>query len=263
MNTLSEGEIAREARRILRRLAMPGAHLRPDGPQTFRILSREDSDKYRNAEVSTALVEAFARRGWIVRAGSASTYVLSDAGQGWFERATAEADPFAAQHQLRRPKILKDARGRERRVVLDEGESPLARLKSRGLIDASQFEAGEKLRRDFTLAQLMPRLGVDLTAPIVLGTRGKKPDRLLTDMVIAAKQRFANAMRAVGPGLGDLLFDVCCHLRGLEEAERAFGWPNRAGRVVLAIGLDRLAEHYGLHITGRARMRAWQMEEES
>jgi hypothetical protein len=28
-------------------------------------------------------------------------------------------------------------------------------------------------------------------------------------------------MRAVGPGLSDLLFDVCCHLRGLEEAEEA------------------------------------------
>ena len=68
-------------------------------------------------------------------------------------------------------------------------------------------------------------------------------------------------MRAVGPGLADLLFDVCCHLRGLEEAERAAGWPHRSARVVLGIGLDRLAAHYGLSLTGRGKPRAWAMED--
>ena len=67
---------------------------------------------------------------------------------------------------------------------------------------------------------------------------------------------------AVGPGLSDLLFDVCCHLRGLEDAERAKGWPGRSGRVVLAIALDRLADHYGLRVRGTAKLRGWQMEEE-
>jgi hypothetical protein len=79
--------------------------------------------------------------------------------------------------------------------------------------------------------------------------------------VLAAKQRFSAAMRAAGPGLNDLLFDVCCHLRGLGEAERAKRWPARSAKVVLAIALDRLAEHYGLRVRGRARVRAWQMAE--
>jgi Domain of unknown function (DUF6456) len=111
------------------------------------------------------------------------------------------------------------------------------------------------------LAQLAPRLGVDLTAPVVLGRRGQK-DITLTETVIAAKQRFARAMKAVGPGLSDLLFDVCCHLIGLEDAEQESGWPRSAARVVLAIALDRLALHYGMIVTApsRGRMRSWQAE---
>jgi hypothetical protein len=105
-------------------------------------------------------------------------------------------------------------------------------------------------------------MGVDLTAPIVMGTRGADRGVTLTETVIAAKQRFSRAMKAVGPGLNDLLFDVCCHLMGLEDAEAGFGWPKRTGKVVLTIALDRLASHYGLVITAprRGPMRSWQME---
>ncbi|MFP4003568.1 MAG: DUF6456 domain-containing protein, partial [Alphaproteobacteria bacterium] len=49
-----------------------------------------------------------------------------------------------------------------------------------------------------------------------------------------------------GPGLADALLQVCCHLKGLEEAERALGWPRRSGKLVLAIALERLAVHYGM-----------------
>ncbi len=261
MSKLTEAEIAREARRIFRKLDAPGAHLRPDGEEAWRVVSRADAGKPDGVKVSAPLVEAFARRGWLARAGSQQTYVLSDAGLGWFQRAQAEAEPFAAQHQLRRQAVVKDERGIERRVTLDDAESPLARLRQRGLIDRTQFAAGEKLRVDFTLAGLSPRLGVDLAAPVLARTRGKLARHLLTDTVIAAKQRFSAAMQAVGPGLSDLLFDVCCHLRGLEDAERAKGWPGRSGRVVLGIALDRLAEHYGLHLRGTAKLRGWRMEE--
>ena len=253
----AEGEIEREARRIFRKLMAPGAHLKPGDGDAFRLVSREELHAARIAPLAAATVEAFARRGWLRRAGAAGTYVLSDAGRGWFERATASGDPFEAQHQLRRTRRIKDARGIERRVTVDEGESPLARLKLRGLIDGAQFDAGEKLRRDFTLAQLMPRLGVDYSAATVLGKRGQKSEAAFTDTVVAAKQRFSNAMRAVGPGLSDLLFDIVCHLRGLEEAERANAWPSRAGRVVLGLALDRLADHYGMRGTSRSRIRAW------
>jgi uncharacterized protein DUF6456 len=254
------GEIEREARRLFRKLAVPGAHLVRHGEDAYRLVSRAERRASLTAPVAASLVDSFAARGWLRRAGSAGTLVLSDAGEGWFRRATAREAPFAAQHQLRRIRPVTDARGMEHLVTVDEGESPLARLRVRGLVDAMQFDAGEKLRRDFTLAQLMPRLGVDYSSATVTGRRGQKSEVPLTDTVLAAKQRFAAALRAVGAGLGDLLFDVCCHLRGLEELERANAWPSRSGRVVLGIALDRLADHYGMRVRGKAQVRGWTME---
>jgi hypothetical protein len=84
----------------------------------------------------------------------------------------------------------------------------------------------------------------------------------MTDTVLSARQRFNRAMRAAGPGLSDLLFDVVCHLRGLEDAERAYGWPHRSARVVLGIALNALACHYGLRVTGEPRLRSWRSERE-
>ncbi len=175
--------------------------------------------------------------------------------------AEHDADRFARQHQLRARRTIIGPGGKETNVTINEAESPLARLRLRKFIDAVQFDAGERLRRDFTLAAIAPRMAIDLTAPIIVNTRGQKREALLSDTILAAKQRFTAAMRAAGPGLNDLLFDVCCHLRGLEEAEKAKGWPVRSAKVVLGIGLDRLADHYGLRIRGRARLRAWQMED--
>ena len=151
--------------------------------------------------------------------------------------------------------------GANRLVLVNAGESPLARLKLRGLVDPTQFAAGERLRRDFTLAQMTPRMGVNWEAPVVSGGRGAGADHQ-SDIAVAARQRLNRALVALGPGLSDLAFDICCHLKTLEEAERGRGWAQRAARVVLKIALDRLAAHYGMGVTrSSAPVRAWHAPE--
>jgi hypothetical protein len=163
-------------------------------------------------------------------------------------------DTFRAQHQLR---VLstREIGGVRRPVVVIEGESPLGWLKSRKdrngrcLISNEQHEAGERLRADYWFAHMSPRVTSNWEAPAP-SSRGRRSApsgaASLRDEVLAAKERVMRALMAVGPELSGILVDICCELKGLEEAEKENGWPQRAGKVVLQIALTRLARHYGL-----------------
>jgi len=158
-------------------------------------------------------------------------------------------------------------------VLVNDGESPLGWLRSRKdrngrpLIAVEQFEAGERLRADYWFAQLSPRLTANWSALAPSGRlrRAAPSDAaLLRDEVIAAKERVRRAIEAVGPELSGVLVDVCCELKGLEQAERDKGWPQRAGKVVLQLALTRLARHYGAgaHAPSRSsRLRHWGSED--
>lgn len=61
---------------------------------------------------------------------------------------------------------------------------------------------------------------------------------------IDAKRRFDAAVDHAGPGLADILWRVVCAGEGMRDAETALGWPARAGKVVLTLALDRVANHY-------------------
>ena len=61
---------------------------------------------------------------------------------------------------------------------------------------------------------------------------------------IDAKRRFHAAIDAAGPGLADILWRVVCSGEGMREAETALGWPARAGKLVLTLALDRVADFY-------------------
>ncbi|MEA3030292.1 MAG: hypothetical protein QOG13_1617 [Sphingomonadales bacterium] len=132
-----------------------------------------------------------------------------------------------------------------RTVTVNLAESPLGWLRSRGLVSARQFEAAEKLRGDWERGGLEPAVTMRWDAmPRDKAARRAPAREVPTMSQIAARRRFDAAAAAVGAGLTDLLWRVVCAGEGMREAERAFGWPARAGRVVLGIALERLADHY-------------------
>ncbi len=141
------------------------------------------------------------------------------------------------------------AKGRRgRTVTVNRAESPLGWLAARGLVDARQVEAGERLRRDYEIAQLAPRVTMHWDSVRVDGggrSSGSDGADPMTAQ-IAAKRRFDAAIAATGSGLSDILWRVICAGEAIPAAERALGWPGRAGRLVLGLALDRLADHYGL-----------------
>lgn len=134
-----------------------------------------------------------------------------------------------------------------RSVTVNLAESPLGWLRARDLIDARQFEAGERLRTDYETAALGPRVTMRWDAAPSSGGRRGPPQAIDSTMAqITAKRRFDAALAALGRGLGDIAWRVICACEGLPVAEAGLGWPKRSGRVVLTLALDRLADHYGL-----------------
>lgn len=112
-------------------------------------------------------------------------------------------------------------------------------------MSARQYEAGERLRADWERGQLSPRVTMTWdAAPIARGRGGSAPGIDLNGTQIDAKRRFEAAVAGAGPGLSDILWRVVCAGEGMRDAETALGWPARAGKLVLGLALDRVADYY-------------------
>lgn len=132
-----------------------------------------------------------------------------------------------------------------RSVTVNSVESPLGWLFSRNMVNRRQFDAGEQLRGDWERARLSP--GVTMkwdAAPIGRQRGGSSPGLDLSGAQIDARRRFEGAIEAAGPGLSDILWRVVCAGEGMRDAETALGWPTRAGKLVLVLALDRIADYY-------------------
>jgi hypothetical protein len=174
----------------------------------------------------------------------------------------SQIDAFLAQHLALATREIEMPGGRSS-ATFDDAESPLvwlARRKGRDgrpLIDPYQLAAGERLRGEFTRAQMMPRITSNWQAAVSTGARSAGGGAAhVTDVAIAARQRFRHALDAAGPEFAGLLVDVCCFLKRLDDVERERQWPARSAKVVLQLGLDRLARHFGLTVAARGKSRA-------
>ncbi|MDG6080282.1 hypothetical protein E3U23_13900 [Erythrobacter litoralis] len=140
------------------------------------------------------------------------------------------------------PKRVGGMDRRARSVTVNVGESPLTWLHSRGHIDDRQLDAGERLRLDYERAQLAPSITMSWNPVRVDGGGGG--DLTPSERQVAAKDRFDGAMAEAGNGLKDVLWRVVCEGGAMSDAEKELGWPARSGKLVLKLGLDRVADFY-------------------
>ncbi len=263
--------VDREARRILRRLCEIGAMLAV-APEMEKAVVLKGS--VRTAVVDRAVAQAFAVKDWIglKTSGRVSTYEITGAGRSALKRLLAEdqsarADgfaeaqtPFGEQHRLWGERAVAEPGARApRRMRYNLAESPLDVLARRKEKDGSPFltpdlvGAGERLREDFELAQMGPRIAQNWDRFLTAGAdRGGFSAGGNDSGSSKARERVAAALRDLGPGLGDMVLRCCCFLEGLEAAERRMGWSARSGKIVLRIALQRLKRHYDEAYGGKA-----------
>ena len=151
-----------------------------------------------------------------------------------------------AERAIGEEKAPGQGRGRAARsVTVNLAESPIGWLFARGHLTRRQFDAGEQLRLDFERAQLSASVTMSWdAAPVARGRGGASSGVEAAAFQIDAKRRFHDAVAHAGTGMADILWRIVCAGEGMREAESALGWPARAGKLVLGMALDRVADYY-------------------
>lgn len=261
----AEEAIAKEGRRILRRLCETGAVLAVAKEMDKAVVVRDTKDggNTRTAVVDRDIAAAMALKEWISCPepnARIACYRITSVGRAALKRllaeaenrATKEAQGFAeAQAGFAGPRKDWSASDDEapRQIRYNLAESPLASLSRRKDRDGKPFlsddlvAAGERLREDFELAQMGPQSTQNWERYVTSGAS----DPLAVDGLRgpdAARERVQQALADLGPGLGDVVLRCCCFLEGMESAEKRMGWSARSGKIVLRIALIRLKRHY-------------------
>lgn len=139
----------------------------------------------------------------------------------------------------------------------------LSRLAAAGadaFLQPHHVEAGERVRRLVDRARLQPRLTMAYSPSHTAGISGRGATDI-SDLAAEARRDIAAIHRLLPRDCAGVVLDVCGLAKGLQEVERERGWPRRSAKLVLRIGLEQLAQHYGLDPAARggttAASRSW------
>ncbi|MGB0967558.1 MAG: DUF6456 domain-containing protein [Halocynthiibacter sp.] len=258
----------KDERRILSRLSETGAVLVVAGDLDKAVVVRSlpGGKSARTAVADREIAQSMALKDWITCSakGKVTQYKMTTTGRAALKRMISVTDPeqpgfadmqasFGDQHRIWGKKQIASGCEDEkpRHIRYNIAESPLAGLARRRDKDGKPFlsddlvHAGERLREDFELAQMGPRVAQNWERFLTGGGRGSfGADSGVGHGPDEARRRVSGALEHLGPGLGDVVLRCCCYLEGMETAEKRMGWSARSGKVVLRIALQRLKRHY-------------------
>lgn len=258
-------QLKQVALRVLRRLNETGAVMAIAADMDKGVVARETPDgrTLKTAVIDRPYAEAMALKDWIsiVSEGRITRYKITSAGRMALKRMLAEeeairvgmgeaADPFSEQHRDWAERNVSNDKNKRRGIRYNATESPLTALARRKDRDGKPFlgpdlvAAGERLREDFELSQMGPRITQNWERFLAGGARGEFSGGGDAGGSERARQRVTAALADLGPGLGDVVLRCCCFLEGMESVEERMGWSARSGKIVLRIALTRLKTHY-------------------
>ncbi|HHG90172.1 MAG TPA: hypothetical protein ENJ90_06815 [Devosia sp.] len=163
--------------------------------------------------------------------------------RNWLRRKISDSGDPASQHRH----VVRQNEG----LTVNLNESPLARLasassKQRAFLQPHHVQAGERVRQIVERARMMERttMSYDLDR-----LPGKGHDRFaardLNDVAIDARNELHKILATLPADCAGVVMDVCGFLKGLQLVERERSWPRRSAKLVLRVGLDQLARHFG------------------
>ncbi|WP_122073600.1 DUF6456 domain-containing protein [Pseudophaeobacter sp. EL27] len=244
---------------VLARLCQSGAVLAVVEGMEKAVVVREGEAMMSKFAVEQGLAGNLALLGWIgcTRPGRLRRYHITPMGRTFYSRLMAERENqarakleqgFSEAQSGFLPKQGDKVKDRRTRYGL--GETPLdmlARLHDKSgepFLARALVDAGKRLREGFELAQIGDHLAQGRAYFATSESCGRALPPKQSAASAAAKKRAAEAMAALGPGLNDIALRCCCHLEGLEVAERQLGWSARSGKIVLRIALGQLKAFY-------------------
>ncbi|SFZ85898.1 hypothetical protein SAMN02983003_3070 [Devosia enhydra] len=231
------------------RMMVAGATTHEDGGAVTAALAA------RRVHLPVSAVRDLAGQGVLMR--EAGAWRAGEGARSWLRRALSESDtPHADQHRT-----IAMAAG----VATNLAESPLARLATgaEAFLMPHQVEAGERLRRLVERAHLQPRLTMRYSATHTASGGGNGAADI-SDMAAEARRQLGRLHGALPADCAGVVMDVCGFSKGLQQVETERGWPRRSAKLVLRIGLEQLAQQFGLspRAQGRERVasRGWMAE---
>ncbi|NNE78650.1 MAG: helix-turn-helix domain-containing protein [Silicimonas sp.] len=260
-----DAQLKKVAPRVLRRLNETGACLAIASDMDKAVIARDtpDGQTLRTMVVERVYAEAMALKEWITATseGRITRYRITSTGRMALKRFLAEeealrvgmgegADPYSEQHRDWAKRNVSGDKNKRRGIRYNASESPLSALARRKDKDGKPFlsaelvAVGERLREDFELAQMGPRVTQNWERFLSGGARGDFPGGGEGGGSQRARDRVAAALKDLGPGLGDVVLRCCCFLEGMEAVEQRLDWSARSGKIVLRIALMRLKAHY-------------------
>jgi hypothetical protein len=244
----------KEEMRVLRRLCETGTFLAigSDLPKGAIFRAKQGEEPTRIAVVDRDVAKSLTMRDCIKlsKNETISVYHVTEVGRAAVRRDLTGEEPFGDQHREWGERKVEGSSNEEaKKMRVNLRESPLSTLarkrdsSGKPFISRELLEAGERLREDFELSQLGPRIAQNWDRFINGGDRGVFGSDGHAGSS-AAQERLNNALSALGSGLGDIALRCCCFLEGLEAAEKRMGWSARSGKIVLRIALQRLRLYY-------------------